>query len=63
MTRLSAPKIVQAQSVATATLTVETPGEGFTDITREVARFVFTSPRVRGEVGSHRRQVYAACVN
>jgi secondary thiamine-phosphate synthase enzyme len=31
---------VALQSVATATLTVPTPGEGFTDITREVARFL-----------------------
>jgi secondary thiamine-phosphate synthase enzyme len=30
----------RAATVATATLTVETPGEGFTEITREVARFI-----------------------
>src|SRR4249919_4067321 len=28
------------QAVATATLAVDTPGEGFVEITREVARFV-----------------------
>ena len=40
MTRLSATRIAQAQSIATATLTVETPGEGFTEITEDVRRFV-----------------------
>ena len=40
MTRLSATRIAQSQSIATATLTVETPGEGFTEITEDVRRFV-----------------------
>jgi secondary thiamine-phosphate synthase enzyme len=40
VTRLSPLKIVQAQSVATATLTVETPGEGFTDITADARHFI-----------------------
>jgi secondary thiamine-phosphate synthase enzyme len=40
VTRLSATRIAQAQSIATATLTVETPGEGFTEITEDVRRFV-----------------------
>ena len=40
MTRLSVTRIAQAQSIATATLTVETPGEGFTDITKDVREFV-----------------------
>jgi secondary thiamine-phosphate synthase enzyme len=37
---LSSIDRVALQSVATATLTVQTPGEGFTDITGEVARFL-----------------------
>lgn len=37
---LSSIDRVAVQSVATATLTVQTPGEGFTDITRDVARFL-----------------------
>jgi secondary thiamine-phosphate synthase enzyme len=37
---LSSIDRVALQSVATATLTVQTPGEGFTDITADVARFL-----------------------
>jgi secondary thiamine-phosphate synthase enzyme len=37
---LSSIDRVAVQSVATATLTVQTAGEGFTDITRDVARFL-----------------------
>ena len=40
MKRLSPTKIVQAQVIATATLTVETPGVGFTDLTADVQRFI-----------------------
>lgn len=40
MSSLSSIEHVALQSVATATLTVQTPGEGFTDITREVGRFL-----------------------
>jgi secondary thiamine-phosphate synthase enzyme len=40
VTRLSPTQIVQAQSIATATLTVETPGEGFTELTGDIRRFV-----------------------
>ena len=40
MTRLSSPKILHAPSIATATLAVETPGEGFADITQDVRRFI-----------------------
>jgi secondary thiamine-phosphate synthase enzyme len=40
VTRLSPTRIAQAQSIATATLTVETPGEGFIEITDDVRRFV-----------------------
>jgi secondary thiamine-phosphate synthase enzyme len=38
--RLSAIKSIAPELVATAELTVETRGEGFTEITREAARFV-----------------------
>jgi secondary thiamine-phosphate synthase enzyme len=38
--RLSAATTVAPDLVATATLTVETPGEGFSEITAEVARFL-----------------------
>jgi secondary thiamine-phosphate synthase enzyme len=38
--RLSAINSVAPELIATAELTVETPGEGFTAITREVVRFV-----------------------
>jgi secondary thiamine-phosphate synthase enzyme len=37
---LSSVVRVDAPSIATATLAVQTPGEGFTEITREVARFL-----------------------
>ena len=40
MTRLSAIKTAHTPSVATATLTVETPGQGFTDITAEACDFL-----------------------
>jgi secondary thiamine-phosphate synthase enzyme len=38
--RLSAIERIAPDTVATATLTVETAGPGFTDITRQAARFV-----------------------
>jgi secondary thiamine-phosphate synthase enzyme len=38
--RLSAIERINPRLVATATLTVETPGMGFTDITREAQRFL-----------------------
>ncbi len=40
MTRMSAVTETVPQSIATATLTVDTDGEGFVEITRDVARFV-----------------------
>jgi secondary thiamine-phosphate synthase enzyme len=36
----SSVRVTEPQAVATATLAVDTPGEGFVEITREVARFV-----------------------
>lgn len=38
--RLSAIHSVAPELIATAELVVETPGEGFTEITREIARFL-----------------------
>ena len=40
MNSLSTVGRVEAATIASATLTVQTPGEGFTDITRDVARFL-----------------------
>lgn len=37
---LSSVEFARAATVATATLSVDTPGVGFVDITREIARFV-----------------------
>jgi secondary thiamine-phosphate synthase enzyme len=36
----SSVRVIAPQAVATATLAVDTPGEGFVEITRDVARFV-----------------------
>jgi len=38
--QLSAVRTARANTIATATLTVDTPGEGFVVITREAARFI-----------------------
>ena len=38
--RLSPATVVDRQTVVTAELSVATPGEGFTDITRKAARFL-----------------------
>ena len=40
MVAASSIRVIAPQAVATATLAVDTPGEGFVEITREVARFV-----------------------
>ena len=40
MAKLSRVRSAAPDLIAAATLTVETPGEGFTEITRDVARFV-----------------------
>ena len=37
---VSSIRVIAPGAVATATLTVDTPGEGFVEITREVARFI-----------------------
>jgi secondary thiamine-phosphate synthase enzyme len=46
----SSIRVVAPQAVATATLAVDTPGEGFVDITREVARFVTDAGAIEGAV-------------
>jgi secondary thiamine-phosphate synthase enzyme len=46
--RLSPIRIVAPQWLTSAELVVETPGEGFTDITREAARFVEQSAAADG---------------
>ena len=46
--RLSAIRTVAPQWLTSAELVVETPGEGFTDITRDVARFVEQSGAADG---------------
>ena len=46
--RLSAIRTVAPQWLTSAELVVETPGEGFTDITREAARFVEQSEAADG---------------
>lgn len=50
MTRLSPAKVVAAQSIATATLTMETAGQGFSDLTADVRRFVADAGASEGAV-------------
>ena len=40
MAAASSIRVIAPQAVATATLAVDTPGEGFVEVTRDVARFV-----------------------
>jgi secondary thiamine-phosphate synthase enzyme len=51
MTRISAVTATVVDAIATATLTVETAGEGLVEITRDVARFV-------AEVGAHEGMLF-----
>ncbi len=44
----SSIRVIAPQAVATATLAVDTPGEGFVEITREVARFVAEAGALEG---------------
>jgi secondary thiamine-phosphate synthase enzyme len=41
-------RVIAPQAVATATLAVDTPGEGFVEITRDVARFVADAGALEG---------------
>jgi secondary thiamine-phosphate synthase enzyme len=44
----SSIRVIAPQAVATATLAVDTPGEGFVEITRDVARFVADAGAIEG---------------
>ena len=44
----SSIRVIATQAVATATLAVDTPGEGFVEITRDVARFVTEAGALEG---------------
>jgi len=58
--RLSEIENLRPDLVATAQLTVETPGAGFTDITREVAQFVERSQARDGAVFVYLRHTSAS---
>ncbi len=45
---VSSIRVIAPQAVASATLAVDTPGEGFVEITREVARFVSDAGALEG---------------
>jgi secondary thiamine-phosphate synthase enzyme len=62
VTRLSSIKTAQAQLIATATLTVETPGEGFTDITQEAQRFINDAAAADGTLFLFLRHTSASLV-
>jgi secondary thiamine-phosphate synthase enzyme len=62
VTRLSSIKTVQAPFIATATLTVETPGEGFTDITGEARRFIHDAGAADGALFLFLRHTSASLV-
>jgi secondary thiamine-phosphate synthase enzyme len=59
---LSPIHTIRAETVATATLTVETSGEGFFEITREVARFLDTVKARDGAVLLYLRHTSASLV-
>lgn len=58
--RLSAISSIAPDLVASAELTIETPGEGFTDITRELARFVEQSRAGEGALFVYLRHTSAS---
>jgi len=58
--RLSAIESVSADLIATAELVVETPGEGFTEITRDVVRFVEQSGGRDGALFAYLRHTSAS---
>ena len=60
--RLSAIRSVAPQLLASAELVVETPGEGFTDITREAAHFVEQSEAGDGVLLFYLRHTSASLV-
>ena len=62
MARLSAATVIVPDRVATATLTVETPGEGFSEITTEVARFLADAGARDGALFLYLRHTSASLV-
>jgi len=58
--RLSAITRSTPQTIATATLVVETDGVGFTDVTRDVARFVKEADAKEGVLLLHLRHTSAS---
>jgi secondary thiamine-phosphate synthase enzyme len=60
--RLSSISIVAPELIATATLTIETRGEGFSDITREVARFLDQAAAQEGVLSLFLRHTSASLV-
>src|SRR4029077_3434534 len=48
MVAASSIRVIAPQAVATATLAVDTAGEGFVEITRDVARFVTEAGALKG---------------
>ena len=62
MAKLSDVRSAAPDLIATATLTVETRGEGFTDITRDVARFVTEAGAGDGVLLAYLRHTSASLV-
>jgi secondary thiamine-phosphate synthase enzyme len=60
--RLSAIQNVTPDPIASAELVVDTPGEGFTDITREIAQFVKQSRAADGALLVYLRHTSASLV-
>src|SRR5688500_5387579 len=58
--RLSAITTIIPEIIATAELTVDTPGEGFTDITSEVRRFAANAKAADGAVSLFVRHTSAS---
>jgi secondary thiamine-phosphate synthase enzyme len=59
---LSPLSFARVDTVATATLTIETPGRGFIEITREVARFVAQAKAREGTLFLYLRHTSASLV-
>ena len=62
MSRLSAIGILTPDLIATATLTVDTEGPGFTDFTREAARFLADAGAREGALLAYLRHTSASLV-
>ena len=60
MAKLSNVRSATPEIVATATLTVETRGEGFTDITRDVAKFIDEAEAGEGVLLAYMRHTSAS---